>query len=97
MKQVLLFPPRSNFTLASQANDVLYYGAETPCGGNRGFITQSKYGLYDIRCLHGLTNGNGWDITASSLDKLIEKALNLNWKVFEFETPEELMKWAMKE
>lgn len=97
MKQVLTSIPKSNFILAAQASHNKYYGVLNISTKRRGFITRTVFdtGDHELRCIEQITNGNGWDVTASELSDLIKLAIEEGWNVFEFETPEELMKWVI--
>lgn len=75
-----------------------YYGVEG--FGQRGFITREQFrrGNYVLRCLKSITQANGWSISdAATLEKAINQALAQNWRVYQFDTYQELGKWLLAE
>ena len=64
----------------------------------RGFITREKYcgGDYTVRCINGLTYGNGWgNHTDKDLSMLVDKLISRSITVYEFETARELFDWLL--
>ena len=98
MKNVVLVSPPPNIIVVDRASTDKYYGVQIHAG-ERGFVTRSEYydGKFVLRCLSGFTRGNGWD--SWDRDTLIEHLtalLDAGKRVSEFDTPEELMAWAME-
>jgi hypothetical protein len=65
----------------------------------KGFITTEKFeGTYVIRCLNGLTIGNGWEVYENhrNLKNMIQYLLEERGQVFEFETYQELVTWLLE-
>lgn len=96
MKQVIENKPEATTTFCKDVNGRKYYGVN-PTYNQKGFIIQEKYreGLFSAVSGDGLTRRNGWDLikSSSSLPQYIENLIKADFKVFEFDSPQELFAW----
>lgn len=63
---------------------------------NKGFIYQEsyRYGNYKTLARTDLTMGNSWTcLQYPLLIDIVEAAIEMGFKVYEFDTPQELFKW----
>lgn len=74
-----------------------YYGIELDDGA-RCFVTRNAYrgGDYRVLCSKQLTEGNSVCnlINKTSLFDILQSALSNKYKVYEFDTPQELFRWV---
>jgi hypothetical protein len=78
----------------SEINSEHYFGIEVR--HLRGFITQTDYqkGNFCVLSALGLTMGNQWDsLRAGSFENVVELLLSYDFKVFMFNTYQELFRW----
>jgi hypothetical protein len=95
MKEVITVKTKLKTIEASKVSPIKYYGVRDSVG-DRGFITRSEYesGDYIVLCVEEVTEGNGYYTdTTESLSELITSLVNLEFKVYEFDTYKELFKW----
>ena len=80
----------------SKVSNGLYYGILRKNDYSKGFITSSLYrGVYSPRCFDMLTVGNGFtSFESKNLQEVITGLLNSNFKVYQFNTYKELLKWG---
>ena len=94
MKQVIKTPVPENAVLIDKCSPKKYYGLvyKSVHHMNRAILTQIGYdsGQYFWLCVYGLNNGN----YAFTNKMSFNEALDCNGKIFEFDTPQELLKWA---
>ena len=86
----------TNVCLVSDATPDKYYGVQV--GETRGFIARSGYfsGKYSAHCMRGLTRANFWnDFDRDSLSATMKALIEAGQGVFEFDTPEDLMRWVL--
>lgn len=96
MREVVV-KPVSKYVLAAAACEDKFYGVEI--NGYKNFITREQFnsGNFVIRAVHSLTNGNGYGAYGNEcLRTLIEKAIENNNKVFEFDSFNDLAVWLMR-
>lgn len=95
MKEVILREPVQNVILVNNVDPMKYYGIISQFKVI-GFITKIEYwtGEFIAKGFRELTNGNGWAIQNSDLTELIKYLINQEFKVYEFDTWQELLKWA---
>ena len=78
-----------------------YYGVLLDSTQAKGFITKTSFNsdCYALRCLSGLTQGNGWDNIGKDYNKIfssfIKNIISLRHGVYEFNTPDELVAWLL--
>ncbi len=96
MKQVINEIPQ-DYVYSGKACKSKYYGIQSRLNG-KGFILRADYGddqLYTNRSIQGLTYGNSWPTipASSNIQQYIKNLIEGSFKVFEFETPQELFLW----
>jgi len=68
--------------------------------GNKGFITRKdgfRRGDYCAKAVNSLTEGNCWSMhTSPTLHGVIQGLVKAKFAVYEFETPEEMLKYLAK-
>lgn len=98
MKKVIIAPTPDDTVLIENVSSKKYYG--TVINGDKGFISSEGYydGPFFARCFSGLTHHNYWAFSTSpTLERCIEKIIRGGGgKVFEFDTWEELLRWALE-
>ena len=98
MKEVIRETPPTSVTLLGDATDRKYYGISQH-KTIKGLITRSDYnrGDWQARCRDSFTMANKWGNWSgdhhTSLQALISKLITEGYKVYEFDTPQELFKW----
>lgn len=79
----------------AECSEQKYYGLKTD--QDKGFIIQERYksGEFYAVCVESLTYHNSWN-SNSNLNQLIRQLVKDGFKVYEFDTPEELFAWLAK-
>lgn len=98
MKQVVTEIPTVDFILTSKISLSRFYGAEIPFF--KGFIHRkddSHFSNFKLYLVNNITTGNG--IVSGEdpiLSQCIKKVIDSGYKVFEFDTYQELFVWLAK-
>ena len=101
MKKKIVLPTINREVMTTEEMPLIgefYYGIQGIVSGDRGFITRTRYhtGSYQVLRALALTEGNCWnigDLSNMDLRPLIERLLNNDLTVYQFDTFKELTDW----